>query len=98
MCEVYRLDPRLRRTEVATFQAYTPLEASYPIFPGASFILEEQERSHLENASLFANNLREPSRQQRFLNYPGIVVQCYVCRFPKLLWRKFQLLFADGRM
>lgn len=86
------MEPRLSRTEVATFQAYTPLEASYPIFPGASFILDEQERSHLEAASLFANNLREPSRQQRFLNYPAIVVQCYGCRLPKLLWRKFLLL------
>ena len=90
--QLCRMEPRLRQTEVMTLQAYTPGVDDYPIFPGANFLLEMQEHSNLEAVSLFVKNRCEQSRRQRLLNYPGIILQCWTFRLPKLLWQKFQSL------
>lgn len=90
--QLCRLEPRLHRTRVETFQAYKSGNINCSLFSWVSFVLEERERLHFETESLFINNLREPSRLKRILNYPGIVIKCCVFRMPALLWRKIKSL------
>ena len=88
--QLCRLEPRLHQTRVETFQAYKSGDINCPLFSWVNFVPEERERLHFETESLFINNLREPSRLKRLLNYPGIVIKCCVFRLTALLWRKIK--------
>lgn len=81
-------EPRLAQIPLKPLKLFGPAMADYPVFPGEPFRLNPDTRKALEHYSLFLANQKEPSRLQRFMNYPSIVLRCVTVRLGALIgWR-----------
>lgn len=81
-----RQDPRLTRAVVRDDILTPPLYETLVNFPGMPFLVPRE--TDAERYSLFESIAKEPSLSRRIRQYPAMVLDVWLVRFPSLLWER----------
>ena len=87
------LEPRLTGAQIELLTLENADIERFPLFPYEAFRLLPQEGEYVVAHSLFRRNQLIPSRVRRMCNYPQILAQCLLIRFPALCYRRIKTLF-----